>query len=270
MVCDQTVTTGEGINGWVQTRFIKAQTTFENASESEVPVMTSHATYLVTTDQHEQCWAGVRQQIWVYLIRQDQVHEQLEHKTTIMVHYITTLELWRDGTMSSLKSWEFAAGTHSNCYGTLHYHTQITKRWCSVFLEKLRVCSCFYATQRFRSSTFCIAAQHKFITVFTRPTISHNSVSNESNSYLHILFLQSNKGGYEGQGMWHICSRWEMNIGSSRFTPGLRSWKTSRKSKSHKSNKKFPFKTMYFLGVWGLTTSSYIVQDYTTSGHMDL
>jgi hypothetical protein len=27
---------------------------------------------------------------------------------------------------------------------------------------------------------------------------------------------------------------------------------------------------MYFLGVRGLTTSSYIVHDYTTSGHMDL
>jgi hypothetical protein len=32
----------------------------------------------------------------------------------------------------------------------------------------------------------------------------------------------------------------------------------------------FPFKTVYFLGIGGLTTSSCIVCDYTTSGHMDL
>jgi len=40
--------------------------------------------------------------------------------------------------------------------------------------------------------------------------------------------------------------------------------------KSHKSNTKFLFKTMYFLVVRGLTASCYIVYDYTTSGHMDL
>jgi len=92
------------------TEFIKGQSTFENASESEVPVMTtSHATYLVTTDQHKQCWAGIWQQIWVYLIREDQVHEKLEQTTTIMVHYITTPELQRDGAVYSLKSWQFAA-----------------------------------------------------------------------------------------------------------------------------------------------------------------
>jgi len=33
---------------------------------------------------------------------------------------------------------------------------------------------------------------------------------------------------------------------------------------------KFPFKTLYFLGVGGLTTSSYIVYVYTTSRHTDL
>ena len=33
---------------------------------------------------------------------------------------------------------------------------------------------------------------------------------------------------------------------------------------------KFPFKTVYFLGIRGLTTSSYIVYDYTTSRHLDL
>jgi len=41
------------------------------------------------------------------------------------------------------------------------------------------------------------------------------------------------------------------------------------KLKSRKSNTKFPFKTVYFLGVRGLTTSSYIEYDYTASGHMD-
>jgi len=40
--------------------------------------------------------------------------------------------------------------------------------------------------------------------------------------------------------------------------------------KSHKLNTKFSFKTAYFLGVRGLTTSSYAVCDHTTSGHMDL
>ena len=33
---------------------------------------------------------------------------------------------------------------------------------------------------------------------------------------------------------------------------------------------KFPFKTVYFLGFGGLTTSSYTVYDYTTIGNMDL
>jgi len=42
------------------------------------------------------------------------------------------------------------------------------------------------------------------------------------------------------------------------------------KSKSCTLNKKFPFKTVYFLGIGGLTTSSYIVYDYTTSRHTDL
>jgi hypothetical protein len=37
-----------------------------------------------------------------------------------------------------------------------------------------------------------------------------------------------------------------------------------------KSNTKFSFKTVYFLGVRGLTASSYIVWDYTTNGHTDL
>jgi len=48
------------------------------------------------------------------------------------------------------------------------------------------------------------------------------------------------------------------------------SQKTLCKLKSHTSNTKFPFKTVYFLGVRGLTASSYIVYDYTTSGHTDL
>jgi hypothetical protein len=39
--------------------------------------------------------------------------------------------------------------------------------------------------------------------------------------------------------------------------------------KPHKPNMKFPFKTMYFLGVRVLT-SFCIVYDHTTSGHTDL
>jgi hypothetical protein len=38
----------------------------------------------------------------------------------------------------------------------------------------------------------------------------------------------------------------------------------------HKLNTKFSFKTVYFLRVRGLTSSSYIVYDYTASGFMDL
>jgi hypothetical protein len=52
--------------------------------------------------------------------------------------------------------------------------------------------------------------------------------------------------------------------------PGLCSWKMSGKSKSPKSKSKFQFRTMYVLGVRGLTTPSYTVYDRTTSGHMDL
>jgi len=37
-----------------------------------------------------------------------------------------------------------------------------------------------------------------------------------------------------------------------------------------KMEDKMPIKTVYFLGVRRLTTSSYTVYDYTTSGHMDL
>src|SRR5215510_2469168 len=33
---------------------------------------------------------------------------------------------------------------------------------------------------------------------------------------------------------------------------------------------KIPFKTVHCLGVWGLTTLSYIVYDHTTSGHIDV
>ena len=39
---------------------------------------------------------------------------------------------------------------------------------------------------------------------------------------------------------------------------------------SCKSNTKFPFKAVYFLGISGLTTCSYILCNYTTSGHIDL
>jgi len=37
-----------------------------------------------------------------------------------------------------------------------------------------------------------------------------------------------------------------------------------------KSNTKLSFKTVYFLGVTGLTTSSYAVYEYITNGYMDL
>jgi hypothetical protein len=39
---------------------------------------------------------------------------------------------------------------------------------------------------------------------------------------------------------------------------------------SHKPKTKFPFKTVYFLGVRVLTTLSFTVYDYITSKHMDL
>jgi hypothetical protein len=49
------------------------------------------------------------------------------------------------------------------------------------------------------------------------------------------------------------------------FMPALHSLKIS-----HKSNTKFAFKAMYFLGARGLITSLYVVYDYTISGHTDL
>jgi len=42
---------------------------------------------------------------------------------------------------------------------------------------------------------------------------------------------------------------------------------TFLKKMSRKSNTKLPFKTVYFLGVEGLTTLFYIVYDYTTPEH---
>jgi hypothetical protein len=35
------------------------------------------------------------------------------------------------------------------------------------------------------------------------------------------------------------------------------------------SNTKFPFRTVYYMGVRRLTTSFYIVYDYTTGGHTE-
>jgi hypothetical protein len=58
--------------------------------------------------------------------------------------------------------------------------------------------------------------------------------------------------------------------GRSRFTPGICSRKMSQKSKLWKLNTEFPFKTVYFLGVGGLTASSYIAYDCTIHGHTDL
>jgi len=49
------------------------------------------------------------------------------------------------------------------------------------------------------------------------------------------------------------------------FMPRVHSLKISCKS-----NIKFTFKTMYFLGARGLVTSLYVVYDYTASGHTDL
>ena len=54
------------------------------------------------------------------------------------------------------------------------------------------------------------------------------------------------------------------------FMPELCSWNILRKSKSHKSNTKFPFKTVYFLRARGLTASPCVVHDYTTRGHTNL
>jgi hypothetical protein len=39
---------------------------------------------------------------------------------------------------------------------------------------------------------------------------------------------------------------------------------------SHKWNTKYPFKTVYFLGVRGLTASSYVGYEYATGGHTDV
>ena len=50
----------------------------------------------------------------------------------------------------------------------------------------------------------------------------------------------------------------------------LCSWKMLCKSKSCKSNTKFPFKTMCSLRVRGLKTPSYIVHDYSTSRYINL
>ena len=56
------------------------------------------------------------------------------------------------------------------------------------------------------------------------------------------------------------CSsgRRRCNVGRSCFTAGLPLWRTS-----HKLNTEFLFKTVHFLGVRGLTASSYILHDYT-------
>jgi len=59
-------------------------------------------------------------------------------------------------------------------------------------------------------------------------------------------------------------SHFDHSMGISRFTPG------SFLKNCAKSNTKFPFKTVYILGVTRLTASSYIVCDYTTSGQTAL
>jgi hypothetical protein len=53
--------------------------------------------------------------------------------------------------------------------------------------------------------------------------------------------------------------------GRSLFMSGLCYWKTSCKL-----NTKYQFKVVYFVGVRGVTSSSYAVYGCTTSGHTDL
>ena len=53
---------------------------------------------------------------------------------------------------------------------------------------------------------------------------------------------------------------------TGRLPCAPRSYKKSRKRQPRKSNTKFPHKTASFLGVTGLTGSSYIEHDCTTSG----
>jgi hypothetical protein len=58
---------------------------------------------------------------------------------------------------------------------------------------------------------------------------------------------------------------WVLGTGRSCLMPGLHSLKTPCKLST-----KFPFKSVYFFGIGGLTTSSYWVYVYTSTGHMDL
>jgi len=58
------------------------------------------------------------------------------------------------------------------------------------------------------------------------------------------------------------------HTGKSHFMSGIHSCKMSHKLKLCKSNTKFIFKTAYFLGVRGFTTSSYVV--YCTSRHTNV
>ena len=58
---------------------------------------------------------------------------------------------------------------------------------------------------------------------------------------------------------------WPGYTGRSHSMPRLCSWRTLCKL-----NANFPFKAVYFLGAKGLTTSSFMVYDYSTSGHTEL
>ena len=62
-----------------------------------------------------------------------------------------------------------------------------------------------------------------------------------------------------------LCLMKESSFSIPQYRPGLPSYKTS-----HRLNPKFPFKTMYFLGVRGVPASSCILYRCTTSGRMDL
>jgi hypothetical protein len=103
----------------------------------------------------------------------------------------------------------------------------------------------------------------KFITTFTK---AHHlspfwarviqSTPSPHISLRFILFVSSHLHLGLPRGSLPSCFPTKTLYRWFSFYARSRSWKTS-----HKSNTKFPLKTMYFLGVRALTTSSYIVYD---------
>jgi len=94
---------------------------------------------------------------------------------------------------------------------------------------------------------------------YEKGAYSQNERGQNYNALPHSLNSQHNQ---QANGKEHTERR--QNTGRASFTPGLRSWEMLCNL-----NTKFPFKTMYFLGVRGMT-SSFIVYNYTTSGYTDL